>query len=247
MASNGISVPDPSAICLVIFLHGSEAEQDQDHCVPKVSPEGTVPPVIGNLSGEVVASKRILIYAPCSRVPAGLRGAPDEYKVRQRAGELETLLEQLQDAGYLRRNIFLTGHSAGAWIALTTLAENRSSCAGVIAFAPAFAGRQSGQAETNPFWVSERASQVSVLQGASSLPSLIYAFKGDEFESIDALGKIFETIPGVELVKTGSRRAEMYKGATAGPMYHNGAYHAALMRQKARILKFIEARINSTP
>ena len=247
LGSDGLSIARPQEVCLVLFLHGSEAEQEPDHCVPAVSPAGTVPPVIGALAEEVVASRRILVFAPCTKVTPGYRHSREEYKVHQRAQELTSLLDQLEKVGYSRDAIFVAGHSAGAWIALTTLARNPKSFAGVIGFAPAFAGQRSGQDESNPFWVEERVAQSQLLKNTPLLPSLIYAFERDEFESQGALRTIFKRIPGVTFVEVAEKKTRMYDGATAGRMFHNGAYHHSTLKQKRRILEFLETALASQP
>lgn len=237
---DGLSVPSAADTCLVIFLYGSEDESDPDICKPAISPEGNVPPVVGALSDVIINRKRVLVYAPSTKVLHGwTAGQPREaYKFYRRDLELTALLERAQEAGYRRERIVVVGHSAGGWIALTHLARNPGHFAGVVAFAPAFAGQRSGQAVNSAIWVPERATQVRILREASSLPSLVYSFEGDEFESQPALREVFKKIPEVTFRPMGQMRAKQTE--SGGFWNHNGAYHANFIDQKRRILDFIE-------
>ena len=243
LAVDGISIPKAKAVCLVIFLHGSEADEAEDFCEPKISPEGTVPPVIGALSGEKIGGKRILVFAPCSKSRGGpIWNGRQDYKFYKRGIELKSLLARFEAVGYDRRNIFLTGHSVGAWISLTQLAKFPGSVRGVIAFSPAFAGMNSARNERNPFWVPERARQVDLLQRTASLPSLIYAFEGDEWESQSELRGIFGKVPHAQLVEKNYGPARIYN-RTPGIYCHNGVYTDRFIDQTPRTLQFIEERL----
>jgi pimeloyl-ACP methyl ester carboxylesterase len=244
LAADGLSIPNAADVILVVFLHGSEAEQRRDHCAPKVSPEGTVPPVIASLSGEVAESRPILVFAPCTKVRHGRRGSPEELKVSQRWSELEALLEQTRKCGYRPENTFLAGHSAGAWISFLVLAQHPGLVKGVIGFAPAFAGLNSGKDESNPFWPAVRKSHVGLIQSAASLPSLIFSFQDDEFEPQAALREVFGNVRDARLVEMDPMPAKMWKGATE-EKFHCGAYNAAFLQQKDLILQFIKDRLKT--
>lgn len=244
-----LSVPDAANVCLIIFLHGSEGESVPDVCIPAISPAGTVPPVVGALLNESIHGKRVLLYAPCSRVPPGwTKGQPrEQYKFFKRGIELARLLVDAEAAGYRRENIIVIGQSAGGWIALTHLAQNPGAFAGVVAFAPAFAGRGSGHFETeySGFWVPERESQVEILHKATPLPCLVYSFGGCEFEPPNALRSVFKNKEAAMFTAMGQMPAAQF---TNGPvMRHNGAYHPNFVDEKWRILEFVKRVVPVAP
>jgi pimeloyl-ACP methyl ester carboxylesterase len=237
--SDGFTVPNAANVSLVIFLHGSEADDEQDYCVPAISPAGSVPPVVGALAGESILGRPVFVFAPSTQVkPAWTPGQPREhYKFYKRGLELTDLLNRAEAAGYARRNIIVAGHSAGGWIALTHLARDPNSFAAVVAFAPAFAGRNSGRDVNSGFWVPERDSQIALLR-ASPPRSLVYSFEGDEFEPFHPLRSVFKKKPNVIFRAMGRMRARQHPAG--GEWNHNGAYHLTFADQKKRILQFIE-------
>jgi predicted esterase len=248
LRADGLSVPDAANVCLIIFLHGSEGESEPDDCIPAISPAGTVPPVVGALFNKSIHGKRVLLYAPCSLVaPGWTKGQPrEQYKFFKRGIELAELLIETEAAGYRRENIIVTGQSAGGWIALTHLAQNPGAFAGVVAFAPAFAGRGSGHLETehSGFWVPERESQVAILGNATPLPCLVYSFEGCEFEPPNALRSIFKNKEGAMFRAMGQMPAAQCTGGRV--MRHNGAYHPNFVDQEGRILEFVNRVVPSS-
>jgi pimeloyl-ACP methyl ester carboxylesterase len=233
----GGTVPNAAEKVLVIFLHGSEGESVPDPCNPK-GKWSTTPRIINDLSDEAVKDKQILVFSHCTSVPPAISStsmiSPADTKVVRRYQELGASLEHFTHAGYLKKNIFIAGHSAGAWIALWRLAEHPRAFAGAIAFAPAFAGKPGRP----PGWDNLRMTATNGFARAAALPSLIYAFENDEWEPVNALEQIFAAIPGVSFVKKAGRKVRML--ATSSPYFHCGAYGVTFAKEeRGRILSFI--------
>ena len=195
----GGTVPNAAAQVLVIFLHGSEDEAVPDMCIPK-GKWSTTPAIISGVSGEVVKGKQVVVFAHCTSVMPAVSSSsmisPADTKVARRYQELGRVLGHFTNAGYLKENIFIAGHSAGAWVALWGLAEHPTAFAGAIAFAPAFAGKPGRP----PGWDYLRKTAIDRFAKATVLPSLIYAFENDEWEPVHALEQIFAALPGVSFV-----------------------------------------------
>jgi predicted esterase len=236
---DGISASNPSEAALVIFLHGSEAEHEDDVCIPSGT-WCTTPRVISSLAGKVIENRRILVVAHCSAVKPikkpQLRG--DETKIMRRWVELGSVLDRFSAAGYDPKATFLAGHSAGAWLALWLTAIHPGRLGGVIAFAPAFAG-QRGRTQS---WANARSTSVQDFVQSTGLPSLVYAFEEDEWEppsDLEFLGRI----PGLELIKFRGEKTKMLE--TSDEFYHCGAYSPSFEKEQERIVQFMATRLRA--
>jgi pimeloyl-ACP methyl ester carboxylesterase len=229
----GGKVPNAAEKVLVIFLHGSEEESVPDPCVPK-GKWSTTPTIISSLTGEIVKGKQVLVFAHCTSVAPISIVNIENYKVVRRYLELGAILGHFANAGYLRKNIFIAGHSAGAWVGLWGLAEHPNDFAGTIAFAPAFAGKPGRP----PEWQNLRKRAIDGFSKATALPSLIYAFENDEWEPVNALEQIFGAVPGVSFVKKTGGKVKML--ATSPAYFHCGVYGRNFAKEeRSRILSFI--------
>jgi predicted esterase len=191
-----LSVPNVSEKVLILFLHGSGPDAEVDVYVP-LGEFSSTPRVIRNLAGANIGGKEILVCAIGDRIPACppmsiARG--NDSKIIRRFERLGAIIKAFTNAGYPSEQIFIAGHSAGAWVGLWGLATNPDAFAGIIGFAPAFAGhfgkRQAGFEEL-------RKLAIDQIQKAKSLPSLIYLFQGDEFEAPHELEPVFANVPSV--------------------------------------------------
>lgn len=229
---------------LVIFLHGSEDEFQTEVFQPGlVVGQTTTPLVIGNLHRTTAKGKPIVVFShqsfvePIPGLSEGDVISGPETKAVRRFTELGGLLEYFEHIGYRKENIFISGHSAGAWVALWLISLYPNRCAGVIGFAPAF----SGQHDRHETWEALRGSSINDILAAKEIPSLVYTFNGDEFEQPDEIKRIFRK---GSVVKQRCDRVSMFPGFE--PMFHCGAYHPDFeRREKSRILSFISNRLSS--
>ena len=233
----------PAETVVVIYNHGSDQEFVPDPCDPAGgdSSEWSVPSVLSNLSGTRVAGKVIAMYGYCTPSRVGeYRHAErsGEPKVAKRAREIATLVDRFVALGVPRRQIFLAGHSAGAWASLLAAREHPRSFNAVIGFGPAFAGRR---ATRPPGWEWLRGTQVLHLRAAPRIDALVFAFEGDPYEPPADLA-FLRGIPGVELVVLSETRIDGVSCGGGSPHLtdRKPCFHAT---QGARIRDYIERRL----
>ena len=198
-----IRLLEPDSVAIVVFLPGSGPEDVADRCEPMAPEPGwRVPEVLRDLAGRRIGSHRLLVYALCTQSVTGAFRPDDRYgtpKMRRRARDLETFVLALEKAGIAQNQIVLAGHSAGAWASLVTVARGVVRPAGVIAFAPSFAGPRAARSSDSG-WSWLRTREVTALQEAGPGPALVYAFVGDEFETPEDLAEL-GALPDVQLVE----------------------------------------------
>ena len=79
------------------------------------------------------------------------------------------------------KNLFLAGHSNGAWTALMMMKDVNTRFNGVIAFAPAFAGKRS-EISFAPWWRNTtRPRQIKEMLTAPRMDALVFAYENDAF------------------------------------------------------------------
>ncbi len=240
-ADDPLAVQEPQSKLLIVYLPGSDREYEQDRCLP-TQPDSYwgVPPVIATLAGLQAAGRELLVFAFCSPTR---RGSYDEEtrtgrpKVSGRAADLAALLGQFGRRGIEPRQIFLAGHSAGAWAALLTARHNAPLFNATVAFAPALAGPRSGR---SPGWQALRDEQVASLGQAARLDVLVYAFRGDRFNRPRDL-EFLRRIAGVEFHALPS---DVIGGIDcAGSAPHHVVRHSCFAEaEQARIVDYIARR-----
>lgn len=235
LGADGLSVHDPTSVILVIFLHGSETENQQDICVPRGTWSST-PAVISALCGAAIDGRHLLVFAHCTNVSPSTTGqiTPADTKVSRRFIELGKLIGAFLTMGFKKEQIVVAGHSTGAWVALLFLALNPGAYCGAIAFAPAFSGKS---ATRSADWENLRSSSVASIAQAQKLPALIYAFEHDEFENPDALC-FLKQLPETEFIPFKGRKSRIL--ATSPLLFHCGAYHQNFLSERTRIIDFIQ-------
>ncbi len=192
-----LHIENPGFKIVIIYNHGSTYEFRRDPCRPcNVQDIWGTPPVARNLSGEVIDGKTILVYSLCTSIESGDYNGlsrTGELKVVKRSKEIRDKVNEFIDIGIPKHQIFLMGHSAGAWASLLMLRNNPRHVNSVIAFAPAFAGKYK---KRNSGWEWVYHQQKEVLASVQTLPALVYAFENDPYNRIDDL-VFLDTIPGV--------------------------------------------------
>lgn len=234
--------PDPPAAIasdtiLVIYSHGSRAENLADRCAPLA---GTTPPIIRQLAGRSVHGQRLVVYAHCSSTGAGAFDARERHgrpKVEQRAADLERRVAAFVALGMPAERIVLAGHSAGGWISLLVAAEHEPRVAGAIAFAPAFAGPMRTRSDG---WQWLRDLHAERLARASRIDALVFAFAGDGFEGPDDLA-FLAGISGVEMVSVAN--PALAGPACGGHSAHRTSFSPCFARDHgARLVDFVAQR-----
>ncbi|MCP4329107.1 MAG: alpha/beta hydrolase [Alphaproteobacteria bacterium] len=109
----------------------------------------------------------------------------------KRAVAIGKLIEAKVSQGYRRKNIFLGGHSAGAWTSLLIKRHDPGKFNGVIAVAPAFNGQRSerfciakdckGEIDAGKRAWLRAENNAHLGSGAPRLDALVFAFHCDRF------------------------------------------------------------------
>jgi pimeloyl-ACP methyl ester carboxylesterase len=170
-----------------------------------------------------------LHYLCSEATDAGARGSYT-YK---RADEILALVAEYRRKGVPARRIFLLGHSAGGWSSLMAARKDPSGFNAIVAFAPAFAGPRSEEAQF-PIWRRQlQPQQIAYLAGAPRIDALIFAFDDDTFDRPEDLAPL-RGVPGLRIVA--------YNDCAGGG--HRTVY-TACFRQSARqqIEAYIKARL----
>ena len=239
-----LALAEPGDSIVVIYNHGSKQEFRRDSCAAR---GGAKPGVIADLAGATLASKRVAVFVYCTPSKTGTfdhRSGRGEPKIERRSKEIADLAEAYAAAGVPRRQIFLAGQSAGGWASLLAVGRSAETpeIGGVIAFAPAFAGRR---ADRSPGWQMLRDRLARELAGFAYLPALVYAFEGDSLERPEDLA-FLSRVPGVEFRKTGVRRIGGRDCKSKFPHFlaFDPCFRAT---QASALLSFIKARVGTGP
>jgi len=233
-----IAYPEPDRKILLIYNHGSTREYRRDRCHPNGS---TTPAVVKALTGKKVLGLEVVVYGFCSPATTGnygLGSGTGEPKIMQRVENIEDLVRSFQDAGVPAAHIFLAGHSAGGWASLLVARRRNVHVNGVIAFAPAFAGKKSGR---KAGWQALHDNQVRFLAEAREMNALVYGFDSDPFDSPQDLAFLSD-IPGVRFVRLNAQEIE---GNPCGPFdgHHTPFVDCFTRTQEKVILAYIAERL----
>lgn len=236
---DALDLDDPANTVLLIYNHGSRQEFYPDRCEASAG----VPQVVRNLSGRQVAGKRVLVYAFCTPSRVGEyrhQSRTGEPKVAKRARDIENLVQKFTATGLPSENIFLVGHSAGAWASLLVSRRGNVDINAVIGFAPAFAGpiatRSSG-------WWDLRRKQSTLMRTSPRMDALVFAFDGDPYYELSELGTIFSA-PGTEFVPV--TRGVANRTDCRRVMSHRGAFTNCFEELASqRITAFIQQRLRN--
>jgi pimeloyl-ACP methyl ester carboxylesterase len=233
-----IAYPEPEKKVLIIYNHGSTREYRRDRCSPNGS---TTPEVVRALSGKRVLGLDVVVYGYCTPAKTGSygpRSGTGEPKIMRRVANIEDLVRSFQGSGVPAAHIFLVGHSAGGWASLLVARRGNVDVNGVIAFAPAFAGKKSGR---KPGWQVLHDNQVRFLAEAQEINALVYAFDSDPFNSPRDL-EFLRGIPGVRFVRLSGQEIE---ADPCGPFdgHHTPFRDCFTRTQEKVILAYIAERL----
>ena len=176
----------PEGNAVIIYLTGSTAEPKPDACDTS-RPGGNVPETITDLAAQTLSGVRLSVFAFCTPTKVGGWNQPGGDKIPKvisRAWELQDLLLFAERQGIPRNRIFVAGQSAGGWAGLLVQRWGQAQMGGLIAFAPAFAGRDGRRPKV---WQEERDRQVLEISSASALNALVFGFERNPYEAPKAM------------------------------------------------------------
>jgi len=180
-----LTIAAPRQTVVLIYTHGSVGEFEPDPCrLERLDVPFGMPSAIAALDGRRLWGKVLRIDGFCTPSKVGqfdtASGRPRRLKVELRKEDLRERVLAYREQGVPARQIFLAGHSAGAWAALMLEAEDPTLFNAVVAIAPAFAGRRQDQ---DALWLRVRQNEFDQLLTAPMLDGLVFAFEGDAYES----------------------------------------------------------------
>ena len=195
-----IHVDDPADTTVVVYNHGTTRSDRAENCNRFWN---RVPGSLLSLQ-----SDGVLIYYLCSDVAEVPNRATAGRYVYRRLAEIERTVDALLAAGVSPSRVFLAGHSAGGWASLMAAAVFPDKFNGVIAFAPAFAGKRSN-ATRFPHWRQVvRPRLIKHMLSAPTLPALVFAYRRDPYNRPEDLAFLAETYPdSVRFVAYGCENA----------------------------------------
>jgi len=240
---------DPRDKAVVVYLTPSNHERRADTCDPAGDVWGwRTPDVLTGLSGKSITTRNgrtidLLVYAFCtpslygSYDPETVEAAP---KVLRRTRDAEARVDALTARGGRGGQILPCGGSAGGGAALLAAGRGHAGSGGVIAFAPAFAGK-AGRGQAGVQALHERHS--AFLAAARKIEALIVTFDGDPYTGPGDLDFLYG-VPGVRLVPLSS---DAIGGVSCGDHAPHGLYDAPCFEQTNRRLieYFLQVRLDA--
>ena len=182
---------------ILVYSHGTTRPQRREDCSKWYN---RVPETLSALEDDGDTH----IYYLCSRAIDD--GDPGSY-IFKRADEIERTLDELIDAGVQPRNIFLAGHSAGAWSSLMLMREVGDKFNAAIVFAPACCGPRH-EISIYPIWRRKiRPRHVERMIDVREFAALVFAYANDRFNRPRELRFLKEAFPRDVRMVTRSCRA----------------------------------------
>lgn len=175
----------PTGTKVLIYLHGTTRPHRMEDCrLPRNAVPGSLRRIGERPDWE--------IYFLCSRARDGDR--PGSY-IPARVSELRAVLAALEAAGVPAWDIFLGGHSAGAWTALMAMGDAGRRFNAAVLFAPACCGPRAERARFPVWRESVRPAQIAEITAAPGSPALVIAFPDDPFNRPADLFFLTESFP----------------------------------------------------
>ena len=182
---------------VIIYNHGISRPQQLEPCYLFYNDP---PKSLASL-----ADTQTLIYKLCSTATESPAISSAGKQVYLRKKEINYAIDAFLARGIQPKNIFLAGHSNGAWTSLMMMQDVNKRFNGVIAFAPAFAGKRS-EASYAPWWRNTvRPNQIKEMLKAPKMDALVFAYENDAFNRPQELQFLAQNYPlsntqGVDLI-----------------------------------------------
>ncbi|MEL6791856.1 MAG: alpha/beta hydrolase-fold protein [Pseudomonadota bacterium] len=188
-------VPNPDQATIVVFSHGTRRPSAFERC--DASYNAPPPTIVALDAGDVHVVRH------CSRAIEGTDPRDAGNQVYDRAAELTRLASAYAANGVSPERIFLTGHSNGGWSSLMAYARAPDAFGGVVAFAPAFAGKRSEKWRFPHFRCEARPRQVAELEAAAEIRALVFAYEHDRFNRPEDLAFLPAAHSGARMIAYG--------------------------------------------
>ncbi len=140
-----------------------------------------------------------------SNFPFPYQGVSKHEKIRK---NLINLINDFKKLGFAQNQIFLIGHSCGAWHSLFIASQNENLVNSVISFSPSCFGPRYLYFQRRGF-LKHRRNDIKKISSAQSLSSIIFVSPDDIRENYMTL-KWIKKIEGVKIIKTLKRKNKHY-------------------------------------
>jgi len=172
---------------VIIYNNGITRPQEREIC--RASYNQPPPSLLA------LRSAKTLIYPVCSTATEAMAISAAGKQVYLRKKEINHVIDAFLERGILPKNLFLAGHSNGAWTSLMMMHDVNKRFNGLIGFAPAFAGKRS-EASLFPWWRDRvRPAQIKDMLGAAAIDALIFAYENDAYNRPQELQFLVDNYP----------------------------------------------------
>lgn len=205
----------------IVYSHGTERPQQRENCRADFN---RVPPSLTDLESKGLAT---IVFVCSTSTDDGVTGS----YIYKRAREIGRAVDELRAKNVIARDIFLAGHSAGAWASLMYLRDDADRVNGAILFAPACCGVRS-EIDQYPVWLRHiQPKQIGEIVSGKPVAALVFAYEDDPFNRPADLSFLSRAFSSVQLIAS---------RCNAGHLTH--LKDCRLGDTEDRIRKFIEAR-----
>ncbi len=188
-----------------------------------------------------------------SNFPFPYRGTSKHKKIRT---NLINLINDFKQDGFKSSQIFLIGHSCGAWHSLFISSQNSDLVNSVIAFSPSCFGPRYLYFQRRGF-LKQRRDDIKKISSTELLSSIVFINPNDIRENHMTL-KWLKKIDGVKIVKTLKRKNKEYTYNSLRCNFHsdqnleeipildghNLHFSTCFKKYNSKIIDFIKSRIS---
>lgn len=187
----------PSEKIVIIFTPGSGNGFKQTPCTPEKLNSGYgIPHILHDLTKNKINNKEVIIDGFCSNAV----GTKSQYSIKIKPEAISKDIIKKIDiyvkSGVPKKQIFISGHSIGGWTALLVGRKLQKEIGGIIAFAPAIAGKYKTRTQ---FWQNIYDTRSNELKKAKHINGLVFAFEEDAFNKQKHL-EFVKKIEGIDFI-----------------------------------------------
>lgn len=182
---------------VIIYNHGISRPQQKEPCFLHYNQ----PP----RSLTALVNSTTMVYRLCSTATESPSISSAGKQVYLRKIEINYAIDAFLARGIQAKHLFLAGHSNGGWTSLMMMQDVNIRFNGVIAYAPAFAGKRS-EINITPWWRrTVRPNQIKDMLIAPNMDALVFAYENDAYNRPQDLQFLEDNYPlnnhtGVDLV-----------------------------------------------
>ncbi len=238
---------NPSDKIVIIFTPGASGNFRQTPCTPQeLNSNFGIPYILNDITKNKINNKEVIVDGFCSNA-IGTKFSQYSAEIKPKA-RVKDIIEKINiyvKSGVPKKQIFISGHSVGGWTALLVGQKLQNEIGGIIAFAPAFAGKYKTRTQ---FWKHIYNIEINNLKQSKYINGLVFAFKGDAFNKQKDLEFVKE-ISGINFIPLSDEYMSEQVGYDCNEQFgdeklwdkHKSAYKECFREsQKIKIINFIK-------